>query len=69
MLPFLHLVADEKWHWALNQRSKYIQLVLDIDTREGGLWCNAYDRDGFMITLEQLKFQYAAERQPSPTPV
>lgn len=48
------------WTWVWNTRCKYIELRIDM--RDGH--CLIRDKDGHLITLEQLEYQYVRE-QPS----
>ena len=46
-----------KWDWIRNPSCKYIDLR--IDTRD--MCCVIFDRDGKLITLDELRQQYASE--------
>ena len=48
------ILNKTKWKWGKNSRCKYIELR--IDTRSGE--CQIKDRDGELISLEQLMYQY-----------
>lgn len=49
------------WTWARNTKCKYIDVRIDM--RDGD--CIIKDRDGNIITLEQLQWQYTPEKEQS----
>lgn len=60
VLPILERIAAEDWIWPGNPRCKQIRLTMD--TRGGGRVMIA-DRNGDLVSVEQLKYQY----RPDPT--
>lgn len=54
VMAVIDAAKQGKWTWLLNIRCKYIDLRIDM--RDGR--CVLKDRDGQVITIEQLKNQY-----------
>jgi len=52
----LDIVSNEDWCWGRNSKCKYIDLR--IDTRDGH--CVIQDRNGVVISLDDVKYQCGA---------
>lgn len=54
VIEVLQQAMVNDWNWSSNVRCKYIDVHIDMR----GHSCRIKDREGIVITIEKLKFQY-----------
>ena len=61
VLPVLERISKDnfdEWTWCYNSPCKYFDIL--IDTRNGG-WVHIKDRDGNLLSLEEVEYQWTRE--------